>query len=144
MNLKRRLQPWFEQGWASMLARSATRCLKRAMVPVARLAWSRFAPDALVKPDLESSYDPDGAGARDPHDPPGERRFAFAAPREHFTGSKRGPRRHGLICRFAAGPDEPQPSWPRRTSVWRKATILLGEQGGLRSRFANERRVNHG
>jgi hypothetical protein len=38
-------------------------------------------------------------------------------------------------------PDEPQPPWQRRTSVWRKATILHRGEGRLRRRFANERRT---
>jgi hypothetical protein len=34
---------------------------------------------------------------------------------ENCTGSERDrPRRHVLICRFAAGPDEPQPGRKRR------------------------------
>ena len=32
------------------------------------------------------------------------------------------PRRHVLICQFAAGPVNPSHQWQRRTNVWREAT----------------------
>jgi hypothetical protein len=51
------------------------------------------------------------------------------------------PRHHTLICRFPAGPSEPQSTMAATNKCL--AQILHGA-GRLRSRFANERQVNHG
>ena len=54
------------------------------------------------------------------------------------------PRHHTLICRFPAGPVNLSHHGSDEQMFGAKQQVLHRGSGRLRSRFANERRVNHG